>query len=72
MANSSSIKRCIDDKEQRDQSSDEDSIDDKMFDPLNENANITLCRAYCTVMEFKRACRLPFTAIEKNYFIRVQ
>ena len=49
-------------------SSDEDCIDDKMFDPLYENANITLCGTYCALMEYKRACHLPFTAIEKHNF----
>ena len=35
-----------------------------MFKPLYDNANITICGAYCALMEFKRACKLPFTTIE--------
>ena len=38
-------------------------IDEKMFDPIYEGARITVCGAYCLIMEFKRVCRLPFTAI---------
>lgn len=47
-------------------SEDEDKemeLEDHMIRPIYENANITLCGAYCAIMEFKRACRLPFTAI---------
>ena len=35
-----------------------------MFEPLFDNASITVCGAYCAIMEFKRACRLPFTTID--------
>jgi len=43
---------------------DEDiEIDEKMFEPIYDGASITVCGAYCAIMEFKRACRLPFTAI---------
>lgn len=38
-------------------------IDEKMFEPLYDGASITVCGAYCAIMEFKRVCRLPFTAI---------
>ena len=34
-----------------------------MFEPLYEGARITVCGAYCAIMELKRVCRLPFTAI---------
>lgn len=40
-------------------------LDQSMFEPLYEGANITICGTYCAIMEYKRACRLPFTAIEK-------
>ena len=38
-------------------------IDENMFEPLYDGASITVCGAYCAIMEFKRVCRLPFTAI---------
>ena len=38
-------------------------IDENMFEPLYDGASITVCGAYCTIMEFKHVCRLPFTAI---------
>ena len=34
-----------------------------MFEPIYEGARITVCGAYCAIMEFKRVCRLHFTAI---------
>ena len=34
-----------------------------LFEPIYENASITLCGAYCAIMEFKRACQLPFSTI---------
>ena len=34
-----------------------------MFKPLYNGAGISVCGAYCAIMEFKRVCRLPFTAI---------
>ena len=34
-----------------------------IFKPIYKGANITVCGAYCTIMEFKRACRLPFTTV---------
>lgn len=40
-------------------------IDESMFQPLYQGANITICGTYCAIMEYKRACKLPFTAIEK-------
>ncbi len=36
-----------------------------LFDPIYENVTITLCGVLCAIMEFKRACRLPFTTIGK-------
>lgn len=36
-----------------------------LFDPIYKDASISLCGAFCAIMEFKRSCRLPFTAIEK-------
>ena len=42
-----------------------DQIDDEMLKPIYEKANITLCAAYCAILEFKRSCHLPFTAIKK-------
>ena len=41
-----------------------DQIDDEMLKPVYEKANITLCAAYCAILEFKRSCHLPFTAIK--------
>ena len=35
-----------------------------MFD-LYDNAGITVCGAFCALMEFKRASHLPFTTITK-------
>ena len=42
---------------------DDVEIDEGMFEPLYEGAHITVCGAYCALMELKRVCRLPFTAI---------
>lgn len=44
---------------------DEANVDSNMFEPLYDGASITICGAYCALMEFKRACRLPFTTIDK-------
>ena len=38
-------------------------IEEDMFKPLYDGAGISVCGAYCAIMEFKRVCRLPFTAI---------
>ena len=38
-------------------------IEEDMFKPLYDGAGISVCGAYCAIMEFKRACRLPFTAV---------
>ena len=38
-------------------------VDKDMFEPLYPGASISKCGAYCAIMEFKRVCRLPFTAI---------
>lgn len=40
-------------------------FDEHMFEPVYQNANITVSGAFCAIMEFKRQCRLPFTAITK-------
>lgn len=42
---------------------DDIEIDENLFEPLYDGASITVCGAYCAIMEFKRVCRLPFTAI---------
>ena len=42
---------------------DDVEVDERMFEPLYEGVHITVCGAYCAIMEFKRVCRLPFTAI---------
>ncbi len=34
-----------------------------LFQPLYDNATISLCGAFCAILEFKRACRLPFSTI---------
>ena len=38
-------------------------LNDELFEPIYENAKITLCGAYCAIMEFKRVCRLPFSSL---------
>ena len=38
-------------------------IEEDMFKPLYDGAGISVCGAYCAIMEFKCACRLPFTAV---------
>ena len=38
-------------------------IDQDIFEPVYPGASITVCGAYCAIMEFKRVCRLPCTAI---------
>ena len=43
----------------------EDEIDPAIFEPLYNNATITKCGAFVAIMEFKRACRIPFSSIEK-------
>ncbi len=40
-------------------------VSESVFEPLYEGADITVCGTFCAIMEYKRACRLPFTAIEK-------
>ena len=52
-----------DDSENSDFDADESMEVDDMFEPLYDGANITVCGAYCAIMEFKRVCRLPFSAI---------
>ena len=42
----------------------EDDVGMSLADkPIYENANITLCGAYCSIIEFKRACHLSFSTI---------
>jgi len=48
---------CLDEDEEL-------GVDEAMFEPLYENAGITVCGAFYALMEFKRSCRLPFTAID--------
>ena len=55
----------IEDEELSELNCDDETIQDKMFDPIYEHADITVCGAYCVLMEFKRACRVPFTTIAK-------
>ena len=38
-------------------------IDSELFEPLYDGARITVCGAYCALMEFKRTCKLPFSAM---------
>ena len=38
-------------------------LNDELFEPIYENTKITLCGAYCAIMEFKRVCRLPFSSL---------
>ena len=38
-------------------------IEEDMFKSLFDGAGISMCGAYCAIMEFKRMCRIPFTAI---------
>ena len=53
-----------DDNSESDFDADESmEVDCNLFEPLYDGANITVCRAYCAIMEFKRACKLPFSAI---------
>ena len=42
---------------------DDVEIDERIFEPLYQGAHIHVCGAYCAVMELKRVCRLPFSAI---------
>lgn len=44
---------------------DDFKVSDSLFQPLYEGARITICGTYCAIMEFKRDCKLPFTAIDK-------
>lgn len=34
-----------------------------LFDPIYKDASVTLCGAFCAIMEFKRSRHLPFTTI---------
>ena len=54
----------LDDNSEPDVNADESmDIDSELFEPLYEGASITACGAYCALMEFKRACKLPFPAM---------
>ena len=44
---------------------DEDNETDVQFDAEYENASITLCGAFCAIMEFKRSCSLSFSCVDK-------
>lgn len=46
-----------------DSDDEEMKLEDDMLKPIYEDADITVCGAYCAIMEFKRACHLPFTTI---------
>ena len=53
-----------DDNSEPDVNTDESmDVDSNLFEPLYDGASITVCGAYCALMEFKRACKLPFSAI---------
>ena len=53
-----------DDNSEPDANADESmDIDSELFEPLYDGASITVCGAYCALMEFKRACKLPFSAM---------
>ena len=43
----------------------DDDTSQNLFEPLYEGVNITVCGTFCAILEYKRACKLPFTAIEK-------
>ena len=36
-----------------------------MFEPIYENAPISLCGAFCAIMEFKRSCNMSFSCIDR-------
>ena len=42
-----------------------DEIEDETLKPIYEKATMSLCAAYCAILEFKRSCQLPFTTIKK-------
>lgn len=42
---------------------DDFDLNKELFEPIYENAGITLCGAYCAIMEFKRMCKLPFSSL---------
>ena len=44
---------------------DDIELDECLFEPIYENASITVSGAFCAIMELKRKCRLPFTTIQK-------
>lgn len=58
-----SLEDCL--SENMNISYDQTSVDNDLFEPLYDGASITVCGGYCALMEFKRACRLPFTTIKK-------
>ncbi len=43
---------------------DDIELDECLFEPIYENASITVSGAFCAIMELKRKCRLPFTTIQ--------
>jgi hypothetical protein len=65
-ANSDSSSEANSDEESNepgDSCNNEVLIESKLLEPLYENANITVCGAYCVIMEFKRACNLSYRTI---------
>ena len=48
-------------------SNEEDNLqfDPMMFEPIYENAPISLCGEFCAIMEFKRSCNLSFSCIDR-------
>ena len=42
---------------------DEMKLDDELLGPVYDGSKVTVLGAYCAIMEFNRAYRLPFTAI---------
>ena len=42
---------------------DDNNFSSDMLEPIYEGERVTVIGAYCAIMELKRRCRLPFTAI---------
>ena len=53
------------DHDTEDSDCDDIIIDESLYKPLYEGANITVCGAYCAIMKFKNDCKLSFTTIDK-------
>ena len=41
----------------------DDKIDEDVFEPLYPGSMITVCGAYCAIMDFKRKCHVPLQTI---------